>query len=250
MESKKREMSLKRLTVFSLISLFILAVSIAAVAIGIFEVGRGGRKEITIPDFTGRRISSVASDGVLQIESELVFSSDVEEGIIISQSPYGGAKRKVMDGESYTVKVRVSLGRESEKLPELKNYKYNDAAAVLRQMGARIRVVSVFDDTLEGDRVIRSSPSSGETVKRGDLVTLFVARNHIHAPITVRDYLGLPLSVALADLLSEGLALGSVTWEYSDLYPKGTVIAQSIRADSRVSYGSVIDLTLSLGREH
>ena len=251
----KREHSFKRLAVFSLISLIILAISIAAVVIGVFEVGRGGREEITIPYLVGRRIDDVTNDSKIVdgdkicIESELVFSSEAEEGIIISQSPYGGAKRKVAEGESYTLKVRVSLGRESGIIPELKNYRYNAAAAALRRIGARIRVVSVFDDTLEDDRVIRTSPSSGEKVKRGDLVTLFVARNHIHRPISVKDYVGLPLSVALADLLSEGLNLGSVTREYSDVFPKGAVISQSIRADSCVPYGSVIDLTLSLGRE-
>ena len=187
--------------------------------------------------------------GDIKLESELVFSSDVPEGEIISQFPYAGARRKVADGEEYTVTLTVSAGKEENRLPSLEGYKYPSAAAILRSMGAEIRIVSVYDDEKESDVVLYTSPKSGVDIERGDTVTLFVSRNHIHGSVKVKSVVGLPLDIAATELLAQGLTLGEIKQEYSDEYEAGTVISQSVREGSYVLHGSAVDLTVSAGKK-
>jgi serine/threonine-protein kinase len=248
MKSQNKDNSIKKLAVLALAS--VLVAVIAAVGSGYYLFGDlfGEREVIEIPDFVGQRSDAIGEFDNLTIEREAVFSDNVREGRVISQFPYGGAKRKIADGEKYTVKLTVSLGKELKTVPELKNYKYTDAAAALRSLGAKIKIVSVYDDGIEKDTVLRTSPKAGEGIEAGDTVTLFVVRNHIHAPVCVKDFVGMPLDRATTELLAEGLTLGEITGEYSDSAAKGEVISQRLKQGSLVPYGSRVDIVVSKGK--
>lgn len=245
MRLKNEDRSIKRLGILAFTSVIIAALT-AAMVFGIFFAKLGGRREsLEIPDFVGQRLESIPSFEGIVIESEPIFSSDVPEGVIISQEPYGGAKRKVAEGEKYRVKLTVSLGKETERLPNLKNYKYTDAAAVLRSLGAKIKIVSVFDDGSEGDRVLRTLPEAGETIEKGDKVTLFVSRRHARGEICVKSFRRMTLDEAAAAILAQGLSLGEVTREYRIGYPPNRVISQSVEEGSVVPYGTRIDIVIN-----
>ena len=249
MEVKKENKGLRGLAFGAVASCGVLALVTGIILAYFFAEIDSGREVIEIPSFVGKRFTDIAEVDGIRLESELVFSSDVPAGEIISQFPYAGARRKVAEGEDYTVTLTVSAGKEENRLPSLEGYKYPYAAAILRSMGAEIRIVSVYDDEKESDVVLYTSPKSGVDIERGDTVTLFVSRNHIHGSVQVKSVVGLPLDIAATELLAQGLTLGEIKQEYSDEYEAGTVISQSVREGSYVLHGSAVDLTLSAGKK-
>ena len=230
----------------------IVAVSVAIIsAIGVivyFARDMAYERElIVIPSYVGRDFDNITSSDKIRIESEPVFSNEAPAGEVISQFPYGGSKRKLKEGERYTVKLTVSLGKETQSVPELKNYKYTDAASALRKIGAEIRIVSVYDDNAESDTVLRTSPLAGEKISGGDTVKLFVSRNHVKGSVCVKKFVGMEREEAVSEILASGLTLGEIGEEYSEIYPEGTVISQSIVSGNYVLYGEKIDIILSAG---
>ena len=249
MEIKKENKGLRGLVFGAIASCGVLALVTGIILANFFAEFDSGREVIEIPSFVGRRFEDITDVDGIKLESELVFSSDVPAGEIISQFPYAGARRKVAEGEEYTVTLTVSAGKEENRLPCLEGYKYTPAAAVLRSMGAEIRIISVYDDDKESDVVLYTSPRSGTNIERGDTVTLFVSRNHIHGSVQVKSFVGLPLDEAATEILAQGLTLGEIKQEYSNEYAAGMVISQSISEGSYVLHGSAIDLTVSAGKK-
>ena len=249
MEVKKENKGLRNLVFGAIASCGVLALVIGCIFAYFSAELYGEREVIEIPSFVGRRFEDVTDVDGIKLESELVFSSDVPEGEIISQFPYAGARRKVAEGEEYTVTLTVSAGKEENRLPSLEGYKYTSAAAVLRSMGAEIRIVSVYDDEKESDVVLYTSPKSGTDIERGDTVTLFVSRKHIHGSVQVKGVVGLPLDEAATEILAQGLTLGEIKQEYSNEYEAGAVISQSVGEGNYVLYGSAVNLTVSAGKK-
>lgn len=247
MNTKADNKTIKRLAIFALLSVVVFILATIIVFVYFFVNLDGELEVIEIPKFVGKKYSEIQSFDKIELERELVFSDEIPEGEIISQFPYAGARRKLADGEKYTVKLTVSMGKETQSVPNLENYKYNEAAAALRSIGAKIRIVSIYDDKKEPDIILRSSPASGARIERGDTVTLFVARNHIHGSVCVKNFIGLPLDVACAELLAQGLTLGELIEQSSDEFASGEIISQSIAPESYVLYGSKIDITFSTG---
>ena len=242
---KSNKSSIRRLAVVALISLAVAALSAIGVFLYFFADTDKKPETIVIPDLVGQKFDMIGSIDGLKIDCEPVFSDDVPEGEVISQFPYGGARRKVAEGETCTVRVSVSLGKELQSIPDLRGFRYLDAASALRSLGARIRVVSIYDDSVECDLVLRTSPETGDKIEKGALVTLFVSRKHLHTPVQVKNYVGEPSDSALASILADGLVIGEIFYEVSDQYAANSVIGQSIMEGSLVPYGSHIDITLN-----
>jgi serine/threonine-protein kinase len=248
MKIKTGDKTIKRLTIFALllVAIFILtAICVFSYFFGLFD---GEREVIEIPEYVGKKYADIGELDKILLERELVFSDEILEGEIISQFPYAGARRKLADGERYTVRLTVSMGKETQSVPNLENYKYNEAAAALRSIGAKIRIVSIYNDQTEPDMVLGSSPTSGSRIERGDTVTLFVTRNHIHGSICVENFVGLPLDVACTGILAQGLTVGEVIEQSSENFASGEVISQSIAPESYVLYGTKIDITVNIGQ--
>lgn len=246
---KNKEISSKRLLFGAFISIAVLATTAICVFFSLFASTKRDRETIIIPSFVGRKYAELEPHDRIRFESELVYSGSVPEGEIISQEPYSGARRKVADGELYTVKLTVSMGEEESKLPDLCNVTYTEAAAMLRALGAQIRIVSVYDENAELDRVLYTSPNAGARIKQGDKVTLFVCRKHVKGSVRVSDLTGLDQGSACAKLLSDGLLVGEIFYKPSDTVGEGLVISQSLDAGSYVRYHSKINITVSTGKE-
>ena len=249
MNTKTDRKTIKRLTIFALLSVAIFILTVICVFAYFFVNFDGEREIIEIPELAGKKYAEIQPFEKIEFERELVFSDEIPEGEVISQFPYAGARRKLAEGEKYTVKLTVSLGRETQRIPDLKDYKYNEAAAALRSIGAEIRIVSVYDDETEGDLVLESSPKAGERIERGDKVTLFVSRNHIQSPVCVKNFVGLPLDVACTEILAQGLTPGEISSGSSDEFAAGMVISQSIAPNSCVLYGAKIDIVVCEGQK-
>ncbi len=64
---------------------------------------------------------------------------------------------------------------------------------------------------------------------------------------TTPDLTGMPLGAAESVILDAGLAVGSVTTDYSPTLPSGSVISQSPVGSMMMAYGTPVNLVVSLG---
>lgn len=235
----KTEKEEKRLTRTLFLWAIALGLLCAGLLIGVlvyFFVPRDNDTYIlTIPSLVGKNEGEVKSYSGLEITREWIYSSSAPKGRIISQMPYGGARRKIRTGEKYEVKIFVSLGDKTEKIPELSGVGVNSAAAALRSIHAKVRSVAVYDGGEDGV-VLYTSPAANSEIKAGDTVTIFVSRARVEGSVKVPDFCGMELSEAYRMALSIGLFVeGDESTDLNDI-----VTRQSIPEGSLVRRGSYI----------
>ena len=235
-------LSVRKFIIGALISFVVFLGMALFIFLMLFAVNDSDREIIVIPSYVGQELAKIQQTKSIKIESELIFSDTVPEGTVISQIPLGGSEKKVKKDGYYTVKLIVSLGKERFEIPDLINAHVTDAAADLRSVGARVRVISIYDKNAECDRVISTSPARGEKICAGDKVTLFVCRKKTQSSVKVENYVGMKLSDACAAILSSGLLIGDIECVECDGLDEGLVTFQSINQGAWVRHGSYITL--------
>ena len=253
MKNKKDKKSLKRpLLTATLSCFFALFLGLSAFAYFFLDFGNE-RIVVEIPNFVGRDALEIERQNYdnFVIEKEPTYSDDVRAGAVISQMPEASAKRVIRGGkdERIPVKVKVSLGKEELKMPDLCGFDCYEAACRLRELGLTVRFVYVYKEGAEYDKVVQSSPKADEPIEKGDRVTLTVSREHIKHAVAVRDFSAMSQEEAVRTLMSDGLVLGRVITVPSTDEFDNVVIGQSIPHGSTVKWGTEIDITVARAGE-
>ena len=205
--------------------------------------------EYVVPYLVGMTIDEANEDenvkGIFVIEQiGQRASSKYAEGQIIEQSPEKG---KIVKGNR-TISVFVSSGAKTEKMPNLVNKEYRDATLQLTNLDLNLVVndpVEEYSSITKG-YVIRTIPEFGETLQEGDSVTLVVSKGEQPKPVTVLSFIGIDIEIVRQQATQSGLVVGEVTQRASD-EPYGTVIDQSISAETKVDAGTTINFVISEG---
>lgn len=202
--------------------------------------------DVELPDFKNKTVAE-AEEMVKNTNIKIVVekeekSDEIDEGKIISQNPT--ANKKVKDNAK--IKVVVSLGGDGGTIPDLVNRKDTDAQERIRALDLVPNVVSETSDSIPKGYVVRQSPAEGTKYKKGDTVTIYVSAGKDEKMVPVPNLLGKMEEEAKAALLDAGLTWGSIGTVESTR-KKGTVAAQSIRADVEVKEKTSIDIKLSSG---
>jgi beta-lactam-binding protein with PASTA domain/predicted Ser/Thr protein kinase len=165
------------------------------------------------------------------------FSTTVEKGVVISQSPAAGTH--VQKNES--VRLNVSKGLPQVRVPSVIGKTRDDAVSTLVNAGLKAQpVVLVHSNKPEGT-VTAQDPVGGETIVQGSRVRINVSSGP--ADVAVPSVIGLSFDQASAALQNEGFAVAR-TFVDSD-EPKGTVVDQS--PSGSAPPGSTINLSVSKG---
>ncbi len=227
--------SLKRLFLLTALSGMLCAVVAVSTFVFFFIPRDRNTYILTVPKLVGLDGGNIASYPDIEIMREWIYSSDAEKGTVISQTPYAGARKKLKSGEKYTVTVFISLGERTANIPDLRGVGEMSAAAALRSIGARVKIMPIYGDGADG-AVLYSSPGAETEIKEGDTVTIFVSRHRTDEPVAVPDMCGMTLSEAYRYALSIGLLIS----EDDSNKLEGIVTAQSIAAGAKVKKGSYI----------
>ena len=249
-EESPRRMSTRKL-------LTIIGAVVAAIALivllwhAIFSDLLGGEQtptEFEVPDLFGMTIDEANEDervkGIFEIEQIGQRASKYEAGTIIEQSPEKG---KTVKGNR-TISVFVSSGAKTEKMPNLVNKEYRDATLQLTNLDLDLVIndpVEEYSSITKG-YIIRTIPEYGETLQEGDSVTLVVSKGEEPKPVTVLSFIGIDIEIVRQQVTQSGLVVGEVTQRASD-EPYGTVIEQSINAETLVDAGTTINFVISEG---
>ena len=238
--------------------LTIIGAAVAAVALivllwhAIFSDLLGGEQtptEYVVPYLIGMTIDEANEDenvkGIFTIEQiGQRASSKYAAGQIIEQSPERG---KTVKGNR-VISVFVSSGAKTEKMPNLVNKEYRDATLQLTNLDLNLVIndpVEEYSSITKG-YVIRTIPEFGETLQEGDSVTLVVSKGEQPKPVTVLSFIGIDIEIVRQQVTQTGLVVGEVTQRASD-EPYGTVIDQSINAETKVDAGTTINFVISEG---
>lgn len=179
----------------------------------------------------------------LKIENKGEVSSDeYDEDQIANQDPIAGEKVK----EGDTIGVVISNGKGNIDVPSVVGKSESEAVSTLDDAGFKPDKTYSYSDSVEAGDVISQNPVSGSKAKEGDVVTLVISQGKEAA--TVPDVYTTYKSEEQAKLELAAFNV-SVKTSYSDTYPEGIVMAQSIEPGKQVEKGTSITITISKGPE-
>ncbi|MCR5263049.1 MAG: PASTA domain-containing protein, partial [Clostridiales bacterium] len=207
-------------------------------------------KSIQIPNFVGMPYSidlMIDNQKYFNITVDYEYDPNTPENQIIEQTPAAGERRKVKAGEQLCdLKLTVSRGAETIRLPDLTIYDYREAVNYLRELGLYAKEGSrVYHPTVIEGYVISTDPPAGTVMNAGDIVVLTVSRGEQVQYTRVPNMAGKSTAEAYRMLTGAGLTLGKVTYRSGGA--AGTIASQSLNHSSEVPLNSPIDLVVYSG---
>ena len=212
-------------------------------------------KEYQVPTLLGRTVEELENDTTILGDftlkvSDTVYSDKYEEGKICEQTPEPGSM--VRKGEM-VITVKISGGEDSMYMPGVESWEARQALLVLQEeMGLKVNQEWEYSPTITKGYVISQNPMEKTKVEKGQEVTIVISKGpETSEPpkVTVPYLIGSRLEDVELQLPSLGLTRGRVDEDFSDKYPEGYVIWQSIDPYEEVDKGTVIDLKVSKGPE-
>ncbi len=206
----------------------------------------GPGAKVSIPSIVGMK-SSEAKNTLTQANLNLkitkeVFSEEIGKGRVIEMNPSAGEKIAA-DG---LIKVTISKGPERYLVPKLSGLSLADAGALLTKSKLVIGSTNyVFNDKVEKDLIIGSSPTSGELIKKNSPVNLLISKGS--DLIDVGAYAGKSSDQALNELNDAGFDV-TVKEKFSETIKAGNVISRDPQ-ELKMARGAKITLTVSKGPE-
>lgn len=213
----------------------------------IHVVVSSGEKGTTVPNVVGDSEDEAAKtleDAGFEVETEAEYSSDVDEGKVVSQTPIGG--RTLSKGS--TVTITISKGAEIVTVPKITGMTEENARTALKEAGLEVgNVTEESSDSVAEGKVISQGTASGNRVSAGTKISFVVSTGE--DLVEVPNIKGLSKSKAIAALTAKGLTAGSVTEEYSSSVKEGYVISQGTASGKKVASGTAISFVVSKGEE-
>lgn len=142
------------------------------------------------------------------------------------------------------VKVKVSNGPEQLVVPDIVGQDQAVGIKMLDDKGITHEEVKEFSPTVAEGYIIRTTPEVGTEIDGSTVVTVYVSLGAEKKYIPVSDYTGLPFEDVKKMLAADGLKVGPVTQQDSDL-PPGTVISQDPVSPALVEEGSYVNFVIS-----
>ncbi|MHB1733911.1 MAG: Stk1 family PASTA domain-containing Ser/Thr kinase [Ferrimicrobium acidiphilum] len=175
------------------------------------------------------------------LQSNIQFrNSSQSSGTVIGESPRGGSRAK----KGSTVTLLVSSGPASVTVPNVKGQSSATAESTLLAKSFNVSTNYKRASASQGT-VIGESPAAGQSVAKGSTVILTVSSGP--SQLTVPNVAGDSLATASNKLGSDGLQVGSVSYQTSNSVPSGDVISTSPSSGSQVAPNSSVNLTVSSG---
>ncbi len=173
------------------------------------------------------------------------YSSDVEEGNVISSDPKAGTE--VEEGTEVT--IVISLGAEQATVPDLRNKTASAAESALADAGLSGSPSEEYSDSVPEGQVISQSIDPGQKVDKGTTVSYVVSRGPETKYVNVPGLGGYTEADARSRLENAGLTVGNVSYAYSNTVGEGYVIDQTASPGSSVEEGTSVGFTVSRGPE-
>ena len=207
------------------------------------------------------KFKTVAKEPKKEIEKDFI-KPEKEEVDNYSRKPKK-KKRKGFKGAFVGLLVLVMLGitgvvtngfgllndnEDSDVIitPKLLNMSLENANKVINNLDLKLVISDRNDPVVEKNHVISQSPAQGTELKKGDTVTIVISLGpeELSSPALI----GFSLEDAKKILSEKGLSLGSVSYDYSEIYKEGTVIDQNpVAGLGNIKKGDAVNVVVSKG---
>lgn len=200
---------------------------------------------VTVPDVVGMQKSEAVKaleDADLKVQVATSPSDDVAVDEVMSSNPPAGAS---VAFES-TVKITVSAGPDSVRVPNLSGLSADDAKKALEDAGLKVGAITSEDAPyVPKDQVVRSQPAIGSSAAPGSAVDLWVSNGQVTLP----DVTDEPLADAEEVLGGLGLMITRDPDTSCPADPSYTVTKMS-PGPGRVDQASEVKLTYCDGEDN
>ena len=211
----------------------------------------GSQDMIQVPDLRGVDLDSLGPiDGIEVVCKKEEYNASYAKGQIISQKPAPGDR--VVPGTK--VFVTVSLGPASDVSNKtMEDWTGSNADHVEQflkglDMDLDVKRYDVYSDTVQIGHVVSTDPAKDRPIAKGQTVELYVSIGPAVVTKRVPDVVGKDVENARREFDMLGFKYVDVK-EVDSEEPKGTVIEQSVTANTLVDVSRKVVLTVSLGPE-
>ena len=166
-------------------------------------------------------------------------NDNTAEGKVFKQSIKAGTKVKKGD----KVTLTVSSGKPIIKVPNVIGKAKAQAKSSLESSGFEVKILENYDSAVAAGNVINQSPAGGSSQIKGSTVVIYVSKG--------KPIYQVPSVTGNTEAAAKG-ALSNFTVEvkyggYSSSVPYGSVLSQSPAANTSLTEGSKVTITLSKG---
>ncbi len=167
-------------------------------------------------------------------------TSNAPPQTVIAEIPAGGTKTD----KGSTVNLTVSSGPASVNVPSVVGETEAQARKALAKAGLKVgRTITQTSDQFAAGTVIDTSPSAGQPVPSGSMVTLVVSSGK--AKVNVPDVTGQTQQAASSILVNAGFRVGTITQQQTASSRAGTVVSQSPSGGTSEVPGSSVNLVIA-----
>ena len=131
----------------------------------------------------------------------------------------------------------------ADAVPDVLGKDFIEAQLEMVQAGYVVKLEYVISDKPENTVINQSIAAGSEGYEEGTEVVLYIAE--ASNKTTVPDLFGMTLVEAEQLLISKNLRLGEVTYDPESPFTPGTVVEQSILAETEVDGETYINITIS-----
>ncbi|MCI8776846.1 MAG: Stk1 family PASTA domain-containing Ser/Thr kinase [Oscillospiraceae bacterium] len=235
--------------VLSAVTVVVIMVAVLLITMVVKDMFNGGSEPKTT-QFVMRNLVGMDYNQAVEsyskyidIQVEAQEWSELERDKIFEQSiPEGEAVKK---GE--IVKVKVSLGQKTVKVPNVINYHYITAGEALRAEGLEVEYKYQANNDVDEELVFDTEPAALEEVAPGTTVLVYVSKGSDVEEIEMEDFVGKSIDDAKVQCGIWGISVK--TEKKASSKEKGTILKQSIEAGEKVPSDSTITFTVSTGEE-
>ena len=203
-----------------------------------------GPQPVAVPNVVGLSradaLATIAAAGLSAGSVVQGSSETVPVGIIMSQTPAAGT----MQPPGTPVDMVVSQGPEPVAIPDVVGKPQDNAQATLTGAGFVVGIVTqAWSASAPQGSVISQDPAAGTVMIPGTPVNLVVSKGP--EPVAVPYLAGKTQADAQSTLVAAGLAVGTVTQEYSATAAEGTVIGQNPAEGTLLAPGGSVSLVIA-----
>ena len=240
-EKKKR----KRWPIILLVSVLLIALTFAAIALipSLF-----GPKEVKVPDVSSKQldeaVSKLVTDGFKVGKTKKRFSDEVPEGVVIKTDPTAG--RMIQEGD--TVNIYISSGKETISFADYHGKSFDETKEELEKAGFKSVEQKTTHDESEAGTIIDQDPEpENKVVPEETTVTFTVSTGPEKISlIDLTDY----NEKSLKDYAeSTGLNIVIIREDYSDSVAKGLVLSQKPSSGTALNKGDKVQVAISKGKK-
>ncbi len=244
-ETKSKSLFVPVLSAVTVVVIMVAVFFIATLVKGVFsDEGKKSSSEFAMPQLVGMDYNQAhEAYPNLDIQVDSTEYSDLEKDKIFEQSiPEGDGVKK---GE--IVKVKVSLGSKTIKVPNVINYHYITAGEALRAAGLEVEFQYQANDEVDEELVFDTEPAALEEVKPGSTVLVYVSKGSDVEEIEMTNFVGKQIEDAKVQCGVWGISVKTEKKDSSEA--EGTILKQSIKSGEKVPADSTITFTVSTGKE-